>query len=559
MKHFATQLSGNAPLGILSDAQHIRPDKQKTLEKFSSWCSARGYPQTVTMSTYLEFRKELSRSHSSVTVRGKMRHLYDEGISGPDLDLRDFLFATFPDRRTPEEMMLGPWWPHIPRILASNMKITNRKCVIRELDYFFRWKQRTEKACPSKRLSDNIFGKRLAPATMYCRLTHLCRGLDTVLPRDPDLAKLRNIHKELHCKIRTPVCSVARRARRVAEVEVLLQNHSNPITGKPISEYTRDKHRQALNLHYDLLKAAKRPLVFDRPALDIFADHAHAKLALWLEQLAGTTEGPDSPEKSRGWCRMSVWAKCQSIAPFIADSQLKREWYDFAEEFKREAKRNGDIKRKERALAEKPMDLEGLFLRATELCKMADQEMDIARRYGIQSVIGALGIFLFYPLRVGDLLGLRLDRELSKTEGKWLLSPNFTGKTNDFVDPLVLPLEANPLIEACLLRGSDRSSLTELYERSERQPFLKSTRRDRAYHRGAFSALFKRWVGHSPHVVRSIWCDGLIAAGADRSTIGAMLQHRSLISQEHYEVLAAKIRRNRAMDVLREISDRLTV
>jgi hypothetical protein len=192
MKHFATGLSGTVPLGNPSNTQKVRPGRQKILENFSSWCSARGYSQTVTMSTYLEFKKELLRSHSSVAVRGIMRHLYDEGTFGPDLVLRDFLFATFPDRRTPEEMMLGSWWPHIPRILASNMEISNRKFVIRELDCFFRWKQRTDEVCPSKRLPEGIFGKKLAPATMYRRLTHLCRGLDTVLPRDQDLVKLRN-------------------------------------------------------------------------------------------------------------------------------------------------------------------------------------------------------------------------------------------------------------------------------------------------------------------------------------------------------------------------------
>ena len=85
MKHLSTEISGTAPLGNLSNVQQIRPEKQNTLEKFSSWCSERGCMQTLTMSTYLEFKKELLRSHSSVTVRGKMRHLYAEGVIPPKI------------------------------------------------------------------------------------------------------------------------------------------------------------------------------------------------------------------------------------------------------------------------------------------------------------------------------------------------------------------------------------------------------------------------------------------------------------------------------------------
>ena len=47
----------------------------------------------------------------------------------------------------------------------------------------------------------------------------------------------------------------------------------------------------------------------------------------------------------------------------------------------------------------------------------------------------------------------------------------------------------------------------------------------------------------------------LIAQGADRLLVGAMLQHEAEISQKDYEIVARKIRRLRAVEALARISD----
>jgi len=186
---------------------------------------------------------------------------------------------------------------------------------------------------------------------------------------------------------------------------------------------------------------------------------------------------------------------------------------------------------------------------------MADAEVNVQRRWGLYIVIGVLGILLFYPLRRSDLLRLRIGYELKFHRGRWLLAPEFAQKTDTSISSLVMSDEAAFLIEFSLLKGAPRAHLLEIYESSKGRPMFISPRRLRAYEEGAFSTLFFRWIGHRPHIVRSIWCDNLIEFGADRNAIRAMLQHKSLISQKDYEILAGKVRLTKALSALRKLAN----
>lgn len=77
----------------------------------------------------------------------------------------------------------------------------------------------------------------------------------------------------------------------------------------------------------------------------------------------------------------------------------------------------------------------------------------------------------------------------------------------------------------------------------------------KSYSSTSFTTLFKQKTKHTPHIMRTLWCEGLIAQGADRTLVGAMLQHESEISQKDYEIVAKKIRRLRAAEALAQLSD----
>jgi hypothetical protein len=302
-----------------------------------------------------------------------------------------------------------------------------------------------------------------------------------------------------------------------------------------------------------------RQLSFDRKALDVFADHAFAQVAIWDDnQNAG--ENPIKTFGSsveQGWCRRTAGSMCQRLSQHISDAALRAEWNSFAVSFHSEAKRRGDPKAKERSLSKNPVTLEGLFLRSASILRKQPETLDIQKRQRQSAVLGALGILLFYPLRKKDLLRLRFKRELLRIEGRWHLKLDDASKKNNELLPLRLPSEATPLIDAALVRGDPLYTARECYSESEGQYLLKSPHSEKPYNASAFSRSFSRLIGQPPHLMRTIWCDELVRRGADRSTIQLMLQHRQPLSQQAYEVLADKIRREKSIEALRQIGAQL--
>jgi hypothetical protein len=289
------------------------------------------------------------------------------------------------------------------------------------------------------------------------------------------------------------------------------------------------------------MRAEGRPFRFDKNNLDRFAEHARGKN---VERLAS---------ERHGWNLISVGTRLYQIAPFIPDRSLRRKWHQFAESFFRAAKRRGEPKAKERLLAARPMDLPAFFRVTVGLLEHAAMTRDVQSRHSALVVAGALGILLFYPLRRADLLRLRWGRELRRDETGWLLAIDFTQKSGTIVEPLRLPAEATRFLDTCLLGGLRPDGMARALWRSRGKAVLRSRLRDAPYNADAFSSAFRRLTGHGPHILRSVWCDELVARGADRQVIASMLQHRSLISQKEYEVLATKLRRIQAVSALAEL------
>jgi site-specific recombinase XerD len=85
--------------------------------------------------------------------------------------------------------------------------------------------------------------------------------------------------------------------------------------------------------------------------------------------------------------------------------------------------------------------------------------------------------------------------------------------------------------------------LWQVYRERSGVPFLESPKNPgQAYSLNALSTLVARHSGHGPHILRTVWADTLVARGADREVIAAILQHENPLSQEDYEVLARRIR-----------------
>lgn len=523
-------------------------DREVAFTQFHNWCKARRLEPLVTTDTYRGFEEHVRANFAAQTGSRKLRYLYEIAIASADLRVRDYFFENFSDFRSADEVLSAPWWPPEARFLTRNLCISDKARVLRELDNCFRWQQRSATVIPSEKSRSLFLKEGMCEKTVYRRLSRLCVGLEAVLPGCPDLPYLRRWQRELHGAVWAPHSKTSLGPRRIPVIEGLLDEHGR------MAESTRDGYRKALCLHHNLLAAAGVAFALDEEALTVFADHVWSQLGIVDDHTQ--THGSLLPHKA--WADATGWSMCEKLTPFIPDAEVRNQWQDVVRYLKRRAAKRGEIKRKEQALSERPMNLEMLFRISCELCAQADSEIRIQVRHGIHTVIAALGVLLFYPLRRADLLRLRIGQELKLHSGRWLLAPEFAQKSGNFVEPVILPEEAGFLIEFALLRGGPRAHLSRVYQESLGEPLLVSPRGRKPYGEASFSNLFIRHVGHRPHLIRSIWCDELVERGADRLTISIMLQHTSMISQEHYEVLASKIRRVRAVNKLHAIAQAVT-
>lgn len=515
-----------------------------SVRKYGAWATKTHGAITISSEHLHAFNRFLRQRICRKTANWQTRHIYTIGTRSPDKAVRDHLFESHIDKRTADEILNEKWWPSAGRALAAGADFADKRRVLLELDNYFRCRDRIGRGEEALQLSQLFLKDGVSDRTRYQRLSRLCIGLETVAPHEADHIALREAQLVLYSVVWPPARRAPRGARPISEVEKLLAAYLNPKTGDPYAPASIQSRRKSLNLLHGILTAANRPFDFSKTSLDLFADFAFAKNDTWLD-----------PTSQGGWCRRSTATHIMNLAPFIPESGLRQEWNAYGQHFARLARIKGDVKMKERALAERPMNLADFFATANLLIRQAEVTKNSQSRHGMSIVVGALGILLFYPLRKSDLLRIRIGEHLKRDASNWFLDLGHTQKTNTPTEPLKLPKEATPLLDASILRGAPRDQIHTLYHRRYGQPLLKSPRRQEGYHPGAFSTLFSRWTGHSPHILRSVWCDEMVSQSKDRLIISIMLQHTSLISQKDYEILAAKIRGKLAAQILRGIAN----
>ncbi|WP_354543234.1 tyrosine-type recombinase/integrase [Roseovarius sp. MBR-78] len=492
------------------------------------------------------FRRFLGTSLTVDVTRQYMRVLYDLGTTGPDKDLRDWLYENEIDKRSVSDIIAARWWPTEMRHLAKGLHVSGLRRFLKEVDAYLRCIDRLG-ALPADPVRHLYLTEIIAERTRYQRLSRLCVTMEMLAPGHPHLVVLRRAQTDLYSRVWPPSLSQPYSKKRViADVEALLKDLTSRDPANEWSSSTVGNHRKSLILHHDLLASQGRVISFDKSALDIFADYVLDRLKLW-EQTNG----------EKGWCRRSAATYCAQLRPFIQDPEERQKWGRFTNRFWALADKNGDPKAKERALCERPMSLEDYFRRAHQLINLANDTANVQVRRGLLTVAGVLGILLVFPLRRGDLCRLIIGDQLSRNAKSWMLDLGWTKKSGTRVEPMILPEEVTYLLDACLLQGTEPRVLWQVYRERSGVPFLESPKNPgQAYSLNALSTLVARHSGHGPHILRTVWADTLVARGADREVIAAILQHENPLSQEDYEVLARRIRLREAALALRDLADR---
>jgi integrase len=176
-------------------------------------------------------------------------------------------------------------------------------------------------------------------------------------------------------------------------------------------------------------------------------------------------------------------------------------------------------------------------------------------RARLVNTAAALALLCVYPLRRADLIDLRFGEDLIRVLGGWCLASLPTQKTGLHTEPLRLPDENTPALDAALLQGASAKYLWKIYSERCGQCLWADWKTGRQHSASLLTQNLKSLVEYSPHIFRTLWADHLVANGADREKVSVVLQHRSLISQKDYEVLASKLRLSQGIAALAKIGD----
>lgn len=496
----------------------------------------------LSFTAILAHKQEMKASISQ-SVASTYAHLLSQiAVKGDEARLRDQIREHFSDTRRLEEIINEPYMPRQVRRLApraiKDSSLSRRH--ILALDLYARVVDR-EGVLP--REPQNIVGAfwfRPPGERNQCAIFgHAAYALDLLLPGSPDIPLLRIAQRS----VRQPSNSIRRKRRDIpSEIDQLVENArqvKRANRGRRYSPRTKREQCNALMTMHDLLAASGRPFSLDRDALNMFADHANSRFR-------AHRAGGD------GWSAVYVARTLEKLALFVNDDELKRDILLDARDYHNEAGK--EPKRKERILLENPVTLPRLYQKAQNLVSSAEGAC-VKSRSQLLNTAGALGLLCFYPLRRADLAGLRFGIELHRVLSGWCLASLPTQKTGLLTEPLRLPVEATPIIDAALLQGVGPDHLWATYKGRKGQCLWSDWRTGKRQSVSYLWECFKDLVGYSPHLLRTIWADYLVSRGADRLKISVVLQHKSLISQEEYEVLAAKYRINKAIEEIVEIAD----
>ncbi|WP_127903391.1 hypothetical protein [Solirhodobacter olei] len=529
-----------ALLAVLKDAGDKRRQRRvvNVIEKYEKFCRTNGSEVRFTVDLLRQFQVALRDSLSSSAATSQFRVLYRIGLQSADLGVRDWLFENAPDSRTYQAILASPWWPDHMRLLAPEvvaLRKSDGRLILAELDNYLRYRQRHPKSRAGEIVSQLFLTDQQTALRKYLRIGKLVIGLELLDPHTRELADLRSEMLSLYRQAYPPK-SRETQARRLPVVEDLLER-SRTKTKRPYSPSVRQVHRVFLTALHDVLRDHGRGFALDRAALDIFVDHVFDK----HDRHRVNDDTADS------WTARTCQGALTSLLPYVEDEQLRSDLKETANHFGAEAKL--EIKSKERKLAEKRVTLDDYFARAGELLREAMEETRVNTRSSSFIVAGLTALLVFYPLRRADVRLFRVGIDVARTPTAWQIIAGHTLKTGAPVEPVQLPSEATPFLDGALLQGIDQAHLWEIYRNRIGLPLFPSRKSEEPYNASRLGTLFKEKtnLNFGPHILRTLWTDELVADGADRLTIQAMLQQRSLISQKEYEVFAAKIRRRKAV------------
>lgn len=472
-----------------------------------------------------------------------------------DKKLRDDLLEGFRDVRSANEILMARHVPPRVRILGQRAlqcgEITRKD--VKALDHYLRVVDRFG-ALPARETDIRSAFWRHSPGEKYCCevLGRAAAMIEMFFPGSPEANTLRKAIRSLR-PTRRPV---ARSSRPINETITSLveakRQRKRGSKGRPYSGAKKEDQRGVLSRFEKVLEIEGYSFSLDRNAINIFAQTAHKKFMNGRSGKSQLQRPKDDNllKENQSWSAIYIARTFETLADFVQDQQLRADLLIDANAYHQEAKK--EPKKKERRLSEQPTSLPELFSKAVQLVRDSE-DVSVKTRTRLLNAAGIVALLCSYPLRRSDLVRLRYGHELVRLLGGWGLTSLDTEKTGDHVEPLRLPSEVTPILDATLLQGASASFLWQAYSEHCGRSIWADWKTGRLLSKELMTSSLKELVGYSPHIFRTVWTDHLIKNGADRTTISIVLQHKTLISQKDYEVLASKLRLLQGVEALAEI------
>lgn len=477
------------------------------------------------------FCKEIAGAYSFALARIAWR--------GRDKYLRDQLHEHFVDKRSAQQLLEASYVPRQARQIGlrslERKEIGRRDLVV--FDLYLRVVDRLGELPANPKAVALAFWQKTPAERHQCAILGKAAAMiDLMLPGHLDANTLRTTQRAL----RPARPRIERQWCTCPEVDTLVETArqvERSARGRPYSRKKKAEQRGVLMRLRAVLRASGKSFTLDREAIDIFADHAFA-------QFRAQREG------EVGWSAIYVARTFETLATFVSDPGLRQDLLQDATDYHYEAEQ--EPKAKERTLSERPTTLPVLFVKVGNLLHEGEKVPPKSRARFVNTS-AALALLCVYPLRRADLVGLRFGEDLIRVLGGWCLASLPTQKTGLRTEFLRLPTEITAALDAALLRGASEKYLWKVYAERSGQCLWADWKTGKQHSDNLLWLNMTSLVGYSPHILRTLWADHLIANGADRAKISVVLQHKSLMSQKEYEVLAAKLRLSQGLAALTAI------
>ncbi|MGM0584271.1 MAG: hypothetical protein ACQEUZ_06440 [Pseudomonadota bacterium] len=514
--------------------RRLRYSIESTLRRLIAAARAAGLPETLSAESLAAYetsrRAEGIDEGAIVTAKSQLRRFARfAGLDGAWAE------ETLSKDNRDIETVLADWrWNRLRPIAQKLLEVGHTSRDLKIVDRWLRFRDGLGR--PATEADVEAFSDRSGVAAQ--RLSTTLALLD---PASPDLLAIDAARARLRSRLRSGKRRMtSRRASKPSDLPEPLKSELARVEAAERNRAGGLSEASLVNMRAGVRQFAGFALA---------NDHAPALSDATLAAYALHVNTSHMKQISRAGRFMNLWMFARRAE---CDPEITRKLLQTASFFKLRA--NEEVKEKHRKLAARPLELAEVACAARDILEEAPFHDRSSDRRSAFLKSAALAFLSMTPLRIKDLLGMVLGREISRDAEGWSLQLT-TSKTRERLAARLDPA-LTPYLDAAVLLGAEPGALWRLYAAREGGPLF--ARIDgAAYSKTWLRDAFVQATGHSPHIVRTLMHDRAARGGVGREVAMVLCGQRSTRTAVEYEFSASRERRHAALRQLQELDARL--